>query len=109
MQILGIFLCMVFLIDLLTYPYQKSFPKKSVLKIFKILFEKDCPEAVVHVQSYNGLLIEIRHTINIRDFSNKVLLNLIHPCVPRDLRFNLRYVYQVFISQKRRKVNVKKS
>ena len=47
-QILGFFLCMVFLIDLLTYPYQKSFQKKSVLKIFIILFEQDCPEAVVH-------------------------------------------------------------
>ena len=39
---------MVFLIDLLTYPYWKSFPKKSVLKIFIILFEQDCPEAMVH-------------------------------------------------------------
>ena len=48
MQILGIVLCMVFLIDLRTYPYQKNFPKKSVLKIFIILFEQDCPEAVVH-------------------------------------------------------------
>jgi hypothetical protein len=47
-QILGFFLCMLFLIDLLTYPYQKSFQKKSVLKIFIILFEQDCPEAVVH-------------------------------------------------------------
>ena len=37
------FLCMV-----LSYPYQKSFKKKSVLKIFIILFEQDCPEAVVH-------------------------------------------------------------
>ena len=25
-----------------------DFPKKSVLKIFIILFEQDCPEAVVH-------------------------------------------------------------
>ena len=51
MQILGFFLCMVFLIDLLTYPYKKSFQKKSVLKIFIILFEQDCPEAVVHDQT----------------------------------------------------------
>ena len=39
---------MVFLIDLLTYPYLKSFQKKLVLKILVILFEQDCPEAVVH-------------------------------------------------------------
>ena len=39
---------MVFLIGLLTYPYQKSFPKKSFLNTFMILFEQDCPEAVVH-------------------------------------------------------------
>ena len=26
----------------------KEFSKKSVLKIFIILFEQDCPEAVVH-------------------------------------------------------------
>ena len=26
----------------------KEFPKKSVLNIFIILFEQDCPEAVVH-------------------------------------------------------------
>jgi hypothetical protein len=29
----------------------KEFSKKSVLKIFIILFEQDCPEAVVHVLS----------------------------------------------------------
>ena len=37
----------------------KEFSKKSVLKIFIILFEQDCPEAVVHGQCYgmnlNGL------------------------------------------------------
>jgi hypothetical protein len=30
----------------------KEFPKKSVLKIFIILFEQDSAEAVVHGQSY---------------------------------------------------------
>ena len=38
---------------LLTYPYQKIFPKKSVLQIFIILFEQDCPEAVVHELVYD--------------------------------------------------------
>ena len=33
-QILGIFLCMVFLIDLLTYPYQRSFQKKISFEDF---------------------------------------------------------------------------
>ena len=35
---------LLFLIDLLTYPYQKSFQKNSVLKIFMILFEQNCPD-----------------------------------------------------------------
>ena len=37
-QILGLFLCMVSLIDLLTNPYQKGFQKNSVLNVF-IIFE----------------------------------------------------------------------
>ena len=43
---------MVFLVDLLTYPHKKRFSKKSFLKIFIILFEQDCPEAVVHGLAY---------------------------------------------------------
>ena len=31
----------------------KDFSKKSVLKIFKILFQHDCPEAVVRGVAYN--------------------------------------------------------
>ena len=40
---------MVFLIDL---SLLEEFSKKSVLKIFIILFELDCPEAVVHDLNY---------------------------------------------------------
>ena len=61
MQILVRFLCMVFLIDLLTYPYQKSFQKKSVLKIFIILFKQDCPEAVVHGLAYKKAYLPVKH------------------------------------------------
>ena len=33
---------------------KKVFKKKSVLKIFIILFEQDCPEAVVHALEKEG-------------------------------------------------------
>ena len=47
MQILGLF------VHVISYrptdlSLLKEFSKKSVLKIFTILFEQDCPEAVVH-------------------------------------------------------------
>ena len=32
----------------------KEFSKKSVLKIFIILFKQDCPEAVVHALEKEG-------------------------------------------------------
>ena len=42
----------------------KEFSKKSVLKIFIILFEQDCPEAVVHGCKYNQKYLNTTYLCN---------------------------------------------